>query len=72
MNKPTDYTDIVAMVSFEDIPAMPAVGFTVTENDKTVFFVKICRIYVDWGRITAWRYLHDLWPNYMFREEENK
>ena len=69
MYKPEDFVDIVAMVSFEDISPVPAVGFTVTENGKTVFFVKLNRAYVDWDRIKAWRYLKDIWPDYLDQEE---
>lgn len=66
MEKPKDFRDIIALISFEDIPPIPAIGFTTTENDKTVFFVKLGRMYVDWDRITHWKYLDDAWPEYMF------
>lgn len=66
MEKPKDYRDIIALISFEDFPPIPAVGFVATENDHTVFFIKIDRMHVDWDRILAWKYLDDAWPEYMF------
>ena len=68
--RPQDYLDIVALVSFEDVPPMAAVGFTVTENDQTVFFVKIARMHVAWDRILDWRYLSDVWPEHLFYQKE--
>lgn len=70
-DKPKDYVDIIALISFEDVPPMAAVGYTITENGHTVFFVKIARMHVDWDRIVAWRYLSDVWPEHLFYQEEN-
>lgn len=62
---PTNFRDIVAMVSFEDTGPLPACGYVVTADDgSTIFYTQIPRGFVDWGRILSWRYLSDIWPDY--------
>lgn len=70
MDKPKDFADIVALIGFEDVGPIPAIGYTVTQGAKTVFFVKLNRSYVDWDRVVAWKYLIDLWPDYLTQEED--
>ena len=68
--KPIDYADIVALITFTDVPPIPTVGFTVTEDGTTLFFVKISREIIAWERIVAWRYLSDIWPEHLFYQGE--
>ena len=64
--KPEPFRDIIALISFNDVPPIPAVGYLVTASatDKVVFMTRLERQYVDWGRIVAWRYMDDAWPGY--------
>lgn len=73
MTKPPDnFRDIVAMILFEDVGPEPACGYAVTADDGgTLFYTKVPRGYVAWERILSWRYLDDLWPDYLTQGLEN-
>ena len=71
--KPEPYRDIVVLVHYDDVPAIPAAGYMVTASDteRTIFMSKFDRGWIDWDRIIAWRYLDDIWPGYTTEELED-
>lgn len=68
--KPEPFRDIVVLVHYDDVPAIPAAGYMMTASDteRTIFMSKFDRGWVDWDRIIAWRYLDDIWPGYTTEE----
>ena len=75
VKKPEPFKTIIALLKFNDIPAIPAIGYGATAIDDPDCFYFACPIEKKgyaWDLVVKWDYLIDVAPNYHVPHWEKK